>query len=499
MYPIDYLWRSATRFPHNVAVISGVGHLTYSQLANVVLERAAELCALNAEDGAPVCIGAANSVDHLVQILAVLAAGHVWVPLNPRNGDPELRRTIEFVRPAAIFLDEEMAARLTGISPEPHPLGVRMSNTLPFGMVRMGPNASQGVPLDRTQAIKFTGGTTGIPKGVKQPLRAWNANIVTQVHELGLGPQDRYLVAAPLTHGTSTYMLPILASGGALVFPHAPKPAALLDATERHQVSVLFAPPTLVFALMDEQRQQPRTLPSLRYLVYGGAPMRPDKIAEGQSLFGNVLCTSYGQTEAPQIITFLSPDRMNGGLMTSVGRSTALTRLAIMSKDGECLPEGEEGEIAIRGDLVMSGYLNAPEETEKVLINGWLRTGDAGVLDERGYLFIRDRLRDVIITGGFNVYPGDVEVVMARHPGIADCSVVGVPDAKWGEAVHAAVQLREGAMLDVEALIAAVKHELGSVKAPKHVHIFDALPRSPVGKTLKSEVRSEIMRREART
>lgn len=499
MHPIDYLWRSATRFPNNVAVISAAGNLTYRQLANIVLERAAELTALNADDGAPVCIGAANSVDHLVQILAVLAAGHVWVPLNPRNGDPELRRTIEFVRPAAVFLDGEMAARLTGISPQARQIGVKSAATVPFGMLRMGPDAGRGVALDRTQAIKFTGGTTGIPKGVKQPMRAWNANIVTQLHELGLGPQDRYLVAAPLTHGTSTYMLPILAAGGALVFPDAAKPAALLDAAERHRVSVLFAPPTLVFALMDEQRQHPRALPSLRYLVYGGAPMRPEKIAEGQSLFGNVLCTSYGQTEAPQIITFLPPDRMHGDLMASVGRSTVLTRLAILSADGRCLPDGEEGEIAVRGDLVMTGYLDAPEETNRVLVNGWLRTGDAGLLDAQGYLFIRDRLRDVIITGGFNVYPGDVEVVMAGHPGIADCSVVGVPDAKWGEAVHAAVQLREGATLDVEALIAAVKHELGSVKAPKHVHIFDTLPRSPVGKTVKSEVRAEIIRREGRS
>lgn len=186
---------------------------------------------------------------------------------------------------------------------------------------------------------------------------------------------------------------------------------------------------------------------------------------------------------------------MSGDLIGSVGRATALTRLAILSKEGEPLPDGEEGEIAVRGDLVMTGYLNAPEETGRVLVDGWLRTGDAGVIDERGYLFMRDRIRDVIITGGFNVYPGDVEVVIARHPNVADCSVVGVPDPKWGEAVHVAIQLRDGAGLDADALIAAVKHELGSVKAPKEIHIFDALPRSPVGKTVKAAVRSEIIRR----
>jgi acyl-CoA synthetase (AMP-forming)/AMP-acid ligase II len=157
------------------------------------------------------------------------------------------------------------------------------------------------------------------------------------------------------------------------------------------------------------------------------------------------------------------------------------------------LPPGEEGEIAVRGGLVMSGYLNAEEETRKTLVDGWLRTGDAGVFDERGFLFLRDRIRDVIITGGFNVYPGDVEVVLSGHPAVADCSVVGIPDDKWGEAVHAAVQLRVGASVHTDELIAFVKHELGSVKTPKAVHFFEELPRSAVGKVLKPAVRDAIL------
>jgi fatty-acyl-CoA synthase len=145
----------------------------------------------------------------------------------------------------------------------------------------------------------------------------------------------------------------------------------------------------------------------------------------------------------------------------------------------------------------MSGYHKAEEETRKVLVNGWLRTGDAGVLDDRGYLFIRDRLRDVIISGGFNVYPCDVEAALASHPGVADCSVVGIPDSKWGEAVHAAVQIRSGARVAPSEVIRFVKEQLGSVKAPKEVHIFDVLPRSSVGKVLKAAIREEILRRSA--
>lgn len=493
MYPIDFLWRAAHRYPNRVAIISPTGNLSFRELADVVLARAAALTALDPVPRSRVCVGAANTVDHLLAILAILAAGKVWVPLNPRNGDPELRRIVDFVEPSLVLADADMAARLAGAPASLHALTVLARPAGDTSRVMMGPRARAGVDLAEAQAVKFTGGTTGFPKGVIQPLRAWNTNIATQVHELGLTPDDRYLVAAPITHGTSTYMLPLLAVGGALVFPEYAKAPALLDAADRHDATLFFAPPTLIMALAEEQRRAPRALRALRYLVYGGAPMRPEQIRDAQSVFGPVVCTSFGQTEAPQIITFLPPAEMSDHNLASVGRPTLLTRVAIVDKEGRPLPPGEEGEIAVRGDLVMSGYLKAEAETRKTLVDGWLRTGDAGVLDERGYLFLRDRIRDVIITGGFNVYPSDVEVVLSAHPAVADCSVVGVPDAKWGEAVHAAVQLRPGMCVEADDLIALVKRELGSVKTPKHVHLFEALPRSAVGKVLKPAVRDMIL------
>lgn len=493
MYPVDFLWRAAHRHPNRIAVVSPSGNLTFSALAAQVLARAAALTRLDPLPRSRVCVGAANSVEHLLAILAILAAGKVWVPLNPRNGDPELRRIVDFVGPTLVLADAAMLERLAGVPMPLRPLDDLTRDAGDTGAVAFGPYARGGVSLEDAQAIKFTGGTTGFPKGVIQPLRAWNANIATQIHELGLTPGDRYLVAAPLTHGTSTYMLPLLGAGGALVFPEDTKPAGLLDAAAEHDATIFFAPPTLILALVEEQRRTPRRLAALRYLVYGGAPMRPEQIRAAQSVFGPVLCTSFGQTEAPQIITFLPPAAMAGEHLASVGRPSLMTRVAIVGKDGAPLPVGEEGEIAVRGDLVMSGYLCADEETRKTLVDGWLRTGDAGVFDERGYLFLRDRIRDVIITGGFNVYPGDVEVVLSAHPAIADCSVVGVPDEKWGEAVHAAVQLRPGMSVDADELIGLVKRELGSVKAPKHVHLFESLPRSAVGKVLKPAIRETIL------
>jgi fatty-acyl-CoA synthase len=493
MYPIDFLWRAAGRHPNRIAIFSPAGDLSFSELAGEVLGRAAALSAIDPVPGSRVCVGAANTVDHLLTILAILAAGKVWVPLNPRNGDPELRRIVDFVEPSVVLADHGMAERLAGVSCRLRPLDDLAMQAGDADAVVMGPRSRGGVSLEQAQAIKFTGGTTGIPKGVIQPLRAWNTNIATQIHELGLTPNDRYLVAAPITHGTSTYMLPLLGAGGALIFPEYTGASGLLDAASEHGATIFFAPPTLIFSLVEEQRRSPRPLQSLRYLVYGGAPMRPEQIRDAQSVFGPVLCTSFGQTEAPQIITFLPPAEMAGDRLASVGKPSLFTRVAVIDKHGRPLAVGEEGEIAVRGDLVMSGYLKAEEETRKTLVDGWLRTGDAGIFGEQGYLFLRDRIRDVIITGGFNVYPSDVEVVLSAHPAVVDCSVVGVPDAKWGEAVHAAVQLRPGMNVDTGDLIALVKRELGSVKTPKHVHLFDSLPRSAVGKVLKPAIRETIL------
>lgn len=492
MYPIEYFWRAANRFPHRMAVIGPARALTFQDLARTVLERAKAITGFDPAPGGMVCVGAANSIDHLASILAVIAAGKVWVPLNPRSGDPDLKRQIAFVRPSLVLVDASLRER---IATDEFP--IRLFSELPDGggPIAMGPSPGRGLPLDRTQAVKFTGGTTGFPKGVKQPLRAWNANIVTQMHTMGLTCEDRYLVAAPLTHGTGTYMLPVLGSGGTLVFPDHADPTGLLDAAERHRVTLFFAPPTLILSLMDEQRRAPRDLGALRYLVYGGSPMRLDQIRAAQECFGPVLCTCYGQTEAPQIATFLPPAEMVGDDLASVGRATILTQVGIVDKDGTFLPPGQEGEIAFRGDLLMTGYLDAQEETDRTLFDGWLRTGDAGLLDERGFLFLRDRIRDVIITGGFNVYPSDVEAILATHPAVVDCAVFGIPDDKWGEAVHAAVQLRPGHALEPKVAMALVKHELGSVKTPKEVHVFDALPRSAVGKVLKPAIRAEVLRR----
>jgi fatty-acyl-CoA synthase len=288
----------------------------------------------------------------------------------------------------------------------------------------------------------------------------------------------------------STYILPILAQGGRHVILDEVNPKSVLEAFRQQGITTTFMPPTLIYMLMAEAGTEREHFPGLRHLIYGGAPMPPEKIRAVQRFFGPVLETTYGQTEAPQIVTFMSAEEFaQEGNIGSVGRMALVSDMAIMDPEGRILPVGE---IVVRGDLVMAAYWNMPDKTAETIVDGWLHTGDRGFLDARGYLYLRDRLREVIITGGFNVYPIDVENVLTQHPAVHESAVFGIDDDKWGEAVHAAIQLKPDQQVSAEELIGFAKRELGSVKAPKHIHFYESLPRSPVGKVQKDAVKREV-------
>jgi acyl-CoA synthetase (AMP-forming)/AMP-acid ligase II len=323
-----------------------------------------------------------------------------------------------------------------------------------------------------------------------QSYRAVNTSIATMLHTYGFDGGDVNVCASPLTHAASHFILPILGQGGRQILLDRPKARDILDALERRGATTVFLPPTMIYNLMAEPSAARRRYPALKHLIYGAAPMPPERIREARALFNDRVETLYGQTEAPMLITAMTaPDFAEERNLASVGPGTVLSEVAIMAPDGTMLPPGEMGEIVTRGDLVMNGYLDMPEETARTIVDGWLHTGDVGTLDERGYLYIKDRLRDVIISGGFNVYPSDVEAALAQHRAVYECIVFGAPDDKWGERVEAAVQLHPGAQASTEELIAFVKERVGSVKAPKVVHVVRDLPRSAVGKVLRREVK----------
>lgn len=501
MFPIDFLYASCRRAPNAVAVETETEVITYASLVERVNSLAAAIHGLDERPQSRVAICGYNSLEHLIGLLAVMAAGKVWVPLNPRDGKNDIQLKIEAAKPSILIFDEDCEGQVGLFKGEKIVGFSGMSTALDTigGLIekhrgkRPNINNFNG---ENIQAIKFTGGSSGRPKGVLQPYRSWLTGAACMINELELCGGDRYLVCSPLTHGTSCYVTPILGVGGTLVLgKRIMRPPDILDAFKNRDITTSFIPPTVIYMMMSEIGGEEQKFPMLSRLIYGGAPMPSEKIRAAQGVFGPVLATNYGQTEAPQIVTYLSPNEMlKEKNVESVGPSSFLTRVSIMEPNSdEELPEGNTGEIVVSGDLLMSEYLDMPDATSAVKTGNWLRTGDVGLLDDRGYLFIKDRLRDVIISGGFNVYPSDVEAALVKHPAIYECVVYGLPDEKWGEVVQAAVVLEKGVKADESEMLGFSKQVIGSIKSPKNIKTLNDLPRSSVGKVLRREVKENAL------
>ena len=498
--PIDHLYIGRERNPSAIAVAGPGVSLSYESLVIVVEALAAALQSIDPAPGSRVGICARNTVEHLIAILATYAAGKVWVPLNPTNGKADLDRMIAATSPTLMVAGESSLDRFT-MPNVPFIVAdatTRTDRLTVRGLVEEW-RGRKPAPIDRddedAQIIKFSGGSTGSPKPVVQPQRCVNAQIDGLGSFFELNDSDVNLIAAPITHGASCFVLPVLSAGGRHVLLEDPKPPRVLDAIETYGVTTIYAPPTLIYGMQNEPTATARRYGSLRHLIYSAAPMRADQIRAAQRVFGPVLETAYGQVEAPQIISAMrGPELEIDENLASVGRPSSVADVQIMGASGELLPNGEVGEIVVRGPLVMSGYLDRPEMTAETIVDGWLHTGDLGVVDGRGYIYIRGRLREVINSGGFKIFPGDVEAVLARHPAVADSSVFGVADDKWGEAVHAAVRLVQGVLVNAAELIAFTKSELGSVKAPKEIHFVPELPKNAAGKVSRAAVRDLVTR-----
>jgi fatty-acyl-CoA synthase len=480
--PIDRFYASVERNPDAAAVAgTPIGDVSYAGLLRAVHAVAAGFQKADPAPGSRVGICLANSFEHLVALLATYAAGKVWVPLGSQNSRAELDAMIAATRPS-ILIEDVMHVRA---------LIAENDGLDPSRIERRAEDA---------QIIKFSGGSTGKPKPVVQSQRCLNAQADGLRDFFEFVSDDVNLIAAPLTHGASCFVLPILEAGGTHVLLEYAKPNAMFDAIETHGVTTIYAPPTLLYSMIEHPRAMNAKLGSLRHVIYSAAPMPPQRIRDCQRVLGPVIETAYGQVEAPQIISAIRADELlNEENLLSVGRPSPVVSVGIVSETGEMLPSGEAGEIVVSGPLVMSGYLDRADETARTIVDGWLHTGDIGTIDDRGYLFIRGRLREVINTGGFKVYPADVEAVLVRHPAVEECAVFGMDDPKWGEAVSAAVMVRNGAVVSAEQLILWVRSELGSVKAPKRIWFVDQLERNAAGKVSRGGVRASILQRQQRS
>jgi len=361
------------------------------------------------------------------------------------------------------------------------------------------PLVAADLPPDHIGGMTYTGGTTGRPKGVMGTTQSITTMTTVQLAEWEWPENPRFLMCTPLSHAGAAFFTPVIVKGGELIVLTKFDPAEVLKTIEEQKISATMLVPSMIYALMDHPDSHTRDLSSLETVYYGASAMNPVRLKEAIKRFGPIFAQYYGQSEAPMVITYLAKGDHDEKRLTSCGRPTLFARTALLADDGNPVAQGEVGEICVSGPLLCGGYWKLPEATAETFRDGWMHTGDLAREDEDGFWYIVDRTKDMIVTGGFNVFPREVEDVVAEHPSIAQVCVIGTPDEKWGEAVTAVVVLRPDAASDEAAVAtmtaeiqAAVKDRKGSVQSPKQVIVVDSVPVTALGKPDKKAVRSQF-------
>lgn len=484
----DPLARGALIARDRPAVLCGDTVLRYRDLAERVRRLGNALASLGLQAGDRVAIIANNCHRYVETYLAVPGSGFVLVPLNTRSAPAEIAfalqdagvRVLLTDRPAASY--DDLVERV-----------IRLPDGYEDLLERTPPAPLPNEPNEHDVAgFFYTGGTTGRSKGVMLTHRNLIANAITALAWTRMTEDDRWLVMAPMFHAAGTCcVLTCCWLGTSQVMLPSFTPEGALDLIETTQATGTLAVPTMLNAMNQVQAEKPRNVASLRLLSHGASPAPLEILRRAHVLFPNAeLLHLYGTTEtSPIATTFPHEERhLDDRLAGSAGQPALGVDVAALGPDEIPLPPGEVGEIAVRGNNVMAGYWQLPEETAKALRGGWYHTGDLGFLTDDGYLFLVDRLKDMVVTGGENVYTVEVEDALYRHPAVAEAAVFGIPDERWGEAVHAVVVLRHPAT--EEELREHLRGMIASYKIPKRIDLrTEPLPKSGAGKILKRELR----------
>jgi acyl-CoA synthetase (AMP-forming)/AMP-acid ligase II len=434
-------------------------------------------------------------------------AGLAWIPANPRNSAKDTHYVLDAFDCRILVFHSAFVDMVRALRPRWPKIGVyicldRELDEFPSLEQWLAGVDDSPVYVDSARdaiaAVTPTGGTTGRSKGVIITQRNLYTMVASYMICFAYRATERpvNMAAAPLTHAAGMLSLPTLARGGKVIILPKPDLGLMLDVIERHAVTEFFLPPTVIYRLLEHPGVESRNFSSVRYFGYGSAPMSMNKLRRAIEVFGPCMTQYFGQSEAPALCTFLGPDEhvsdgapASDEVLSSCGRPTPMTQLRIVDDDNRVLPPGQIGEVCVHGDLVTPGYYNQPDLTAATIVDGWLHTGDIGFFDPAGRLHLCDRKKDMIITGGLNVYPQEIEQVIWGHPDVQDCAVIGIPDEEWGELVTAVVELNPGAKLSADEIMTLCKTRLGSVKTPKRVDFVPELPRSPNGKVLKRDLR----------
>ncbi|MEE4146268.1 MAG: AMP-binding protein [Halieaceae bacterium] len=429
-----------------------------------------------------------NSIDCLVAYYAVAKAGLVRVGLNTRETLEEHSYKLAESGCRAVIhdggtnfecerqIDRNSLAALIG-----------NGNPAPCRVDR---------PLDAAYRLGFTGGTTGRPKGVMLTTRGELCELTAFLTDLmpDLRYGDQFLHAAPIAHASGAFFLPAITRGVHSIIMPKFDPARFVELAVACQANLTFLVPTMLAMILEVPGIEAAPL-NFRRIAYGASPIAPGLLARAENRFGRVFAQTYGQAESPMVITCLQPE--DHDRTGSCGRPFTMAEVAVFDDQDRPLPPGEIGEIVTRGPQIMAGYWNRPEATAEAMRGGWLHTGDIGTMDEDGYFYLLDRKNDMLITGGFNVYPREVEDVLMACDGVVEAAVVGLPDEKWGDRIHAVVAGSPG--LDAEHIMDHARANLSSYKRPKEIEIWPELPKSAANKILRRKVREQIVARQAET
>lgn len=495
--------RGAAKAPRQVAMIAGDRRFTYEELHDLVLRCVGALRGIGIGPGDRVGYLGLNSIDYVVLMQAALRIGAVTVNVNWRLVAREVAYIAADAELALLVTEAERLQQIT-----PGTVGrVMLVDAEHDGLPAFGdwvrghdpdPDARPVRPEDGAIQL-YTSGTTGNPKGAILTHGSLSAAMgqskLIPEDWAGWADGDVSLIAMPQFHiGGTGWTVNTLNSGATGVLLGKPEIEDIIDAVERRGVTKMFAVPAVLAMILNHPRSKGADLRSLRVLAYGASPIPLDILKRSMALFPNArFVQMYGATETSGTIVYLPPEdhHVDGtARMAGCGKPFPEVELRIGDADGNPLAAGTVGEVLVRSPLVMSGYHKLDDATAKAFVaGGWYRTGDAGYLDEDGYLYLYDRVKDMIVSGGENIYPVEVENALHEHPAVRDCAVIGVPDERWGEAVKAVIVAEPGETIDPAALIAFARERIAGYKVPKSIDVVDALPRNPSGKILKKELR----------
>jgi fatty-acyl-CoA synthase len=511
MRAIDYFDKGADACPDRAAIVDGCARYSYRETRAVTHQIARAMWATGLRGEECAAIYSHNDARVLFCMLGIMRAGAVWVPINYRNAIDANMEYMNYAKTAWLFYHsnftdsvEELRAHVPSLR---HVICIDREdggNPSLETFMQLATEADEidwadaYGNLDRLVGLVPTGGTTGPAKGVRVTGLAWGTMTEMASHYWRSDEVDPVcLNVAPLSHAAGVVAFTMFTLGAINII--LPKFDALevLRNIERFRCTHLFLPPTAFYALLAHPEVGKFDYSSLRVFLLAGSPVSPDKLRKGIEIFGPCMCQSYGQTEAPMLLTWLDAKTLAAAAagnhperLRSCGKPTSAVRLAVMDDRGHILPANACGEIVARGTLVTAGYHNMPEATAEIRTFGWHHTGDIGCMDEDGYVYIVDRKRDMIITGGFNVYCAEVEAGIMALPQVHECAVIGVPHDTWGEAVKAIVVLRDGESLTEDMILAHCKAKLGGVKSPKSVEFSPEIPKTPAGKTDRKSLRA---------